>query len=121
MIKYAQIINAETGTVNVGIGENTNFYKDIGMQEMEVEYGQDGKWYLMGRAPKKIKSVKNIEKIKQLENKLNNSNNLVMEIIETLIIDNISNLVNENNKDLLIFLKERADLRSEIRKLKEEI
>lgn len=51
MIKYARIVDHETGKVDVGIGTNTEFYKTIGMTEMDVEEGADGQWYLMGYAP----------------------------------------------------------------------
>ncbi len=51
MQKYAQIINEETKEVSVGIGTDTEFYKSIGMEEMEVEQAYDGNWYVAGYAP----------------------------------------------------------------------
>ena len=48
---YAQIINEETKEVSVGLGTDTEFYKFIGMEEMEVEQGYDGSWYVKGYAP----------------------------------------------------------------------
>lgn len=51
MIKYAQIINEETKLCAVGVGTNTEYYKSIGMTEMDVEQAYDGAWYLMGYAP----------------------------------------------------------------------
>lgn len=53
MIKYAKIINEETGLVEVGLGTNSAFYKSIGMTEMEVEQAWDGSWYLKGYCPEK--------------------------------------------------------------------
>ena len=50
---YAQIIDEKTKQVNVGTGTDTEFYKSIGMEEMEVEQGYDGKWYVKGYAPEK--------------------------------------------------------------------
>ena len=48
---YAQIIDEKTKQVNVGEGTDTEFYKSIGMEEMEVEQGYDGSWYVKGYAP----------------------------------------------------------------------
>ena len=51
MKKYAKINNEQTKSVNVGVGTNTDFYKSIGMTEMEVEQAYNGQWYLKGYAP----------------------------------------------------------------------
>lgn len=51
MKKYAEIVNQETKEVSVGIGTDTEFYKSIGMEEMEVEQAYDGNWYVKGYAP----------------------------------------------------------------------
>lgn len=53
MFKYAKITNEETKQCQVGTGTNTNFYKSIGMIEMEVEQAYDGNWYVKGYAPSK--------------------------------------------------------------------
>ena len=53
MIKYAQIINEQTKQCEVGIGTNAEFYRSIGMSEMEVEQAWDGSWYLKGYCPEK--------------------------------------------------------------------
>ena len=53
MLKYAKIINEETGLVEVGLGTNSAFYQSIGMIEMEVEQAYNGEWYLKGYAPAK--------------------------------------------------------------------
>ena len=37
--------------LEVGTGTNTDFYKSIGMVDMEVEQAYDGQWYLQGYAP----------------------------------------------------------------------
>ena len=54
MLKYAKIINKETKTCAIG-DENgdINFYKSIGMTELEVEESYNGNWYLKGYAPQK--------------------------------------------------------------------
>ncbi len=51
MKKYAKIENQETKAVSVGLGTNTEFYKSLGMNELDVEKGKDGRWYLTGYAP----------------------------------------------------------------------
>lgn len=53
MLKYAKITNEETKECSVGLGTNSEFYKFIGMQEMDVEEAYDGNWYLQGYAPEK--------------------------------------------------------------------
>ena len=53
MIKYAKIINEETKQCDVGIGTNVEFYKSIGMSEMDVEQAYTGDWYIVGFAPVK--------------------------------------------------------------------
>lgn len=51
MLKYAKIINEQTKQCEVGIGTNTEFYKSIGMTEMDVEQAYNGNWYVAGYAP----------------------------------------------------------------------
>lgn len=53
MKKYAKIINQATKQCEVGLGTNKEFYKSIGMTEMEVEQSYNGLWYLQGYAPAK--------------------------------------------------------------------
>lgn len=48
---YAKIINEETKQCEVGIGTNGNFYKLVGMTEMDVEQAYNGQWYVKGYAP----------------------------------------------------------------------
>ena len=50
---YAKIINEETKECQVGTGTNTEFYKSIGMTEMDVEKAYNGFWYLVGYVPAK--------------------------------------------------------------------
>ena len=61
MKKYAKIINEETKQVSVGTGTNVEFYKSIGMSEMEVEQAYDGSWYVKGFAPEKPVEEKEAE------------------------------------------------------------
>lgn len=54
MIKYAKVINEQTGLCDVGIGTNSKFYKSIGMNEQDVSQSDiDGKWYLSDKCPMK--------------------------------------------------------------------
>ena len=61
MKKFAKIINEETKACEVGIGTNTEFYKSVGMSEMEVEQAYDCQWYLKGYAPEKPTEQKEAE------------------------------------------------------------
>lgn len=60
---YAKIVNEETRQCDVGIGTNVEFYKSIGMSEMDVEQAYNGQWYLKGFAPEEPIAEKN-EKIR---------------------------------------------------------
>ena len=54
MIKYAKIINEETGLVEVGLGTNSEFYQSIGMVQMDVEQSDvDNLWYITEKCPHK--------------------------------------------------------------------
>ena len=47
MIKYCKIIDNETGLCQVGIGTNYEFYKSLGMRELDVTESEiDNQWYL---------------------------------------------------------------------------
>lgn len=48
---HAKIINEETKQCEVGVGTNAEFYKSIGMTEMDVEQAYNGQWYVKGFAP----------------------------------------------------------------------
>ena len=59
MIKYAKIINKETGLCEVGIGTNTEFYKSIRMVELDVQQSDiDNNWYLSEKCPMKTDEEK---------------------------------------------------------------
>lgn len=61
MLLFSKVENEETKVCSVGIGTDTEFYRSIGMSEMEVEQGYDGSWYLKGYAPQKPQEVKEQE------------------------------------------------------------
>ena len=59
MIKYAKVVNKETGLCEVGIGSNTDFYKSIGMVQLDVKQSDiDSKWYLVEKCPMKTDEEK---------------------------------------------------------------
>lgn len=59
MIKYARVINEETGLCEVGLGTNTDFYQSIGMVELDVEQSDvDNNWYLTEQCPHKSEEEK---------------------------------------------------------------
>lgn len=59
MIKYAKVINNETGLCEVGTGTNSKFYKSIGMKELDVSLSDiNGQWYLSDKCPMKSDETK---------------------------------------------------------------
>lgn len=66
MLKYAQIVDEATKKCNVGLGTNTEFYKEIGMVEMDVEQAYNGDWYVEGYAPEKpAPTLEEIDKLRE--------------------------------------------------------
>lgn len=52
MIKYSKIIDNVTGLCSVGLGTDINYYKSIGMVELDVEKSEkDNEWYLAEKCP----------------------------------------------------------------------
>ena len=65
MIKYAKVINQETGLCEVGLGTNTNFYKSIGMIKLDVQQSDiDNEWYLVEQCRMKSEEEKALEEAK---------------------------------------------------------
>ena len=65
MIKYAKVIDNETGLCEVGTGTNAEFYKSIGMVQLDVEQSDvDNNWYLAEKCPHKTEEEK-LEEAKQ--------------------------------------------------------
>jgi hypothetical protein len=62
MIKYAKIINQETGLCEVGLGSNVQFYQSIGMTQLDVKQSDiDNQWYLSELCPMKTDEQKELE------------------------------------------------------------
>lgn len=116
MIKYAKIINVQTGLCEVGLGTNADFYESIGMEELDVQQSDvDNKWYLAEKCPMKTeeeKQAKEQERIQELYMSKSDffdgtikafgadKNDLqpaIDAILKTLPIDNIEKKVALNN------------------------
>lgn len=69
MIKYAKIENEKTKEVSVGVGTNTEFYKSIGMIEMDVEQAYNGQWYVKGYAPAEPETEKQA-RVRKIRNQM---------------------------------------------------
>lgn len=67
MIKYCKIINNEKGLVEIGTGTNANFYKSIGMTQLDVQQSDiDGAWYLTDKCPMKTDEQKAQEEAQRI-------------------------------------------------------
>ena len=67
MIKYAQLINEDTGLCSIGTGTNIDFYKSIGMTELDVQQSDvDNNWYLIDKCPMKTDEEKELEEKKRV-------------------------------------------------------
>lgn len=68
MIKYASIINEKTGLCSVGTGTNSDFYRSIGMQQLDVKRSDiDGAWYISDKCPMKTDEEKVKEERERLD------------------------------------------------------
>lgn len=69
MIKYAKVINNETGLCEVGLSTNKQFYRSIGMKELDVQQSDiDGNWYLAYMCPMKTDEQKSLEERERILN-----------------------------------------------------
>ena len=63
---YCKYDNETKKCLEVGIGTNTEFYKSIGMIDMEVEQAYDGSYYLKGYVPTKSLDELKADKLNEL-------------------------------------------------------
>lgn len=82
MKKYAKVINEETKACDVGLGTNINFYKSLGMKEMEVEESYNGDWYVLGYAPQKPEEIIKYEEIEKLKKQLDETDYKIIKCSE---------------------------------------
>ena len=75
MKKYARISNDATKTVDIAKGTDTEFFKSIGMVEMDVEQAPNGQWYVAGYVPinelkqaklTELKTIRDNEEVKPI-------------------------------------------------------
>ena len=66
MRKFAKIIDETTKFCSVGVGNDTESYKEMGFVEMDVEEAWNGDWYVKGYAPEQV-----VTKEEQRENRAN--------------------------------------------------
>lgn len=66
MIKYAKVEDEETKQCSVGLGTDTEYYKSIGMTEMDVEQAYNAAWYLAGYCPEPPEPTVE-DQVKQME------------------------------------------------------
>ena len=109
MLKYAKIINEETKLCEVGVGTNSDFYKSIGMVEMEVEQAYNGNWYIKGYAPEKPQTEIKSERIAELKKLLADTDYVVIKLAEGVA----------TTDEYMDVLANRKEWREEINKLEE--
>ena len=62
MLKYAKIIDENTGLCNVGIGSDEMFYRSMGMTLLDVcQSDINGDWFLSAKCPMKSDEQKEVE------------------------------------------------------------
>ena len=85
MIKYAKVINEQTGLCEVGTGINSKFYTSIGMTNKEVQQSDiDNNWYLSEKCPMKTDEEKLNEAKIYKYNEINNGAKTYLESGEAL-------------------------------------
>ena len=106
MKQWAKIIDRKTKEVQIGVGQDSEYYMMIGMQEMDVDLSYDGRWYVAGYAPKEpVPSQEEVikEQIIQLENQITPRNLRSAIFGDEFAINKISSIesqINELRKQL---------------------
>lgn len=114
---FTKIINEETKECLI---INQIKAKQQGLQEMEVEFGYDGKAYVKGYAPKKPQELINQEKIAEYQKYLADTDYVVIKISEAMasgdknLLENLKYKYNE-------VLNKREEARNKINGLEKEI
>ena len=68
MIKYAKILDENTGLCEVGLGSNTQFYQSIGMVQLDVQQSDiDNEWYLTKKCQMKTDEQKKLEETERID------------------------------------------------------
>ena len=111
---YAKIIDEETKLCEVGTGTNSEFYKSIGMTEMEVEQAWDGSWYVKGYVPEQPQEEIKAQRIVELKAELNSTDYKIIKCSECSLAGE------ELPYDIAELHAERQALRDEINQLEEK-
>lgn len=111
---YAKIIDEETKLCEVGTGTNSEFYKSIGMTEMEVEQAWDGSWYVKGYVPEQPQEEIKAQRIAELKAELNSTDYKIIKCSECSLAGE------ELPYDIAELHVQRQALRDEINELEEE-
>lgn len=120
MKKYCKVINQETKQVNIGLGDNINFYKSIGYKLQEVEQDYRGVWYLKGYAPQKTLEELKQEKLKELKQERDkykeesNFNSFVFENLEFGLVEDVNNEREKWRNFLKNLIKKYDDFKKQI-------
>lgn len=69
-IKWVKIIDENTKEVQLGAGQDAEYYASIGMTEQEVEQAYNGTWYLKGYCPAEPQEDVIKKQIAELENQI---------------------------------------------------
>ena len=112
MIKYAKVINEQTGLCEVGTGTNNKFYQSIGMTKLDVQQSDiDNAWYLAEKCPMKTDEEKLNEVKTSKYNEINNgaktyleSGNALFEIEEGKHIEATDGNIAKLSADALSFM-----------------
>ena len=63
VLKYCEILDNETGLVQIGAGCTDEYYKEIGMEKRNVDQSDiDYQWYLFEKCPHKSEEEKQRER-----------------------------------------------------------
>ena len=122
MLKYAKIVNSDTGLCSVGLGSNEKYFKSIGMELLDVEQSDiDLQWYLSKKCPMKTDRQKEIEEIEKQINKINEElSELDMKRIRAICEPEIKD--EETGETWLDYYNSQIlSLREQIQQLKERI
>lgn len=110
---YTKIINKDTKECLI---KNQIEAKKQGLQEMEVEFGYDGKAYLKGYASQKPQELINQEKITEYQKYLDDTDYVVVKISEA-IAENDEKLLLELKNKYSSVLQKRKEARNNIKEL----
>lgn len=117
MKKYAKIISQETKECSVGLGTNTEFYKSIGMTEMEVEQAYNGAWYVAGYAPEEPEAEKKAKRIAEIKAQLNSLDEKSARSMRAILADTAT----DDDRAFLANLETQAEqLRKELKEFQGE-